>query len=312
MIRVWMRAGVLLVGFGVVAQAQKPMPGTDAMASLGAEMVPASVAQPGLVTKFDQPSVVATPADKPRKELVVLIPGTGGKPAQYSLLIKTLKDNGFRVIGLMYNDTPTEAVACDKTGDLDCHANFREERFAGDAPKATEQNTADEGIEHRLVMLLKYLDREHPGAGWGGYLDGDKPEWKKIIITGHSQGSGHAAYIAKTHEVARVVLFSGPYDGIDLQTKPQMANWLSWPTKTPMDRWYAEYHIHDLGAPIPPMTLAKLKVPEDHIIVSHMVGADDTAHTNHSMGTHDPRMEPQWKWLFGIEGGGEAVREQGS
>ena len=306
--------GLVLVGSICSAQqnsraGSSPKPhdqrGMEAMASLGAELVPATTADPSIKTEFDDPSVVATPQGTPRKELVVLLPGTGGKPAQYSLLIKTLAANGFRVIGLMYNDKPTEADACGRnTNDIHCHRNFHEERFAGDAPGATRQNTAKEGIDHRLETLLQYLDKEHPGAGWGEYVRGDELVWKKIIITGHSQGSGHAAYIAKTHEVARAVLFSGPYDGNDMQTAtPKPAEWLSDVSKTPADRWYAEYHEKDLGATLPPMTLAALKVPADHILVSHLEPTQTSVNAYHSVGTHDPRMAPQWKWLFGIEGG---------
>ncbi len=279
--------------------------GAAAMAGLGDEEVLPTVADPGLKTEFDSPSVAVLPKGKPlNDDLVVLLPGTGGKPAQYSLLISTLANGGLRVIGLMYDNKPTEDKACDKTGDVECHRAFREERFAGDAPAATVQNTPAEGIDHRLVMLLKYLDKQHPKDGWARYLDGDQPMWKKIIITGHSQGSGHAAYIAKHYEVARAVLFSGPYDGVNLRTDPKLAKWLTDETKTPMDRWYAEYHEKDLGAPVPPLTLAALKVPQDHIIISHLdAPAGAPAISYHMMGTHDERMVPQWKWLFGIPGG---------
>ena len=295
---------VCVAGGSASAQERGPERGTEAMASLGAEEVAPATVDPGLKTTFDSPNVVVMPTSVAKSELVVLLPGTGGRPANYSALIKALSDGSYRVIGLMYDDQPSEAVACGKSGDLECHRNFREERFAGDAPKATVQNTADEGIDHRLVMLLKYLDKEHPKDGWGQYLAGDQPAWKRIIITGHSQGSGHAAYIAKHYEVARVVLFSGPYDGIDLRTDdPKLANWLTDPTKTPMDRWYAEYHEKDLGMPVPPMTLAALKVPADHILVSHLSSPVDSTKAYHAMGTHDLRMLPEWKWLFGIEGG---------
>ena len=266
----------------------------------GAEMVLPTSADPGLKTEFNDPNVVVMPRGAARPELVVLLPGSGGKPSGYPLLISTLADSGFRVIGLMYDNRPTEDKACDKSGDLECHRAFREERFAGDAPQATVKNTPEEGIEHRLVMLLKYMDKEHPKDGWGQYMDGDKPAWKKIIITGHSQGSGHAAYIAKHYEVARAVLFSGPYDGIDLRTAPKLAKWLSDESKTPMDRWYAEHHEQDLGAPILPMTLGALKVPADHIYVSKLESAFGSTLSNHMMGTHDERMVPVWKWLFGV------------
>ncbi|MDR3734588.1 MAG: hypothetical protein P4L10_03525 [Acidobacteriaceae bacterium] len=279
---------------GVVAALMALMYETQAQRNnmiTGAEIVTPTEADPGLKTEFSDPNVVVMPRDAARPELVVLLPGTSGRPSGYSLLISTLADDGFRVIGLMYDNKPTEDKACDKTSDVECHRAFREERFTGHAPRATVQNSPEEGIEHRLVMLLKYLNNAHPKDGWTQYLDGDKPAWGKIIISGHSQGSGHAAYIAKHHEVARAVLFSGPYDVIDIRTAPKLAKWLSDDSKTPMDRWYAEYHEHDLGEPIIPMTLGALKVPADHIYVSHL-DLTPGASGFHASGTHDTRMVP--------------------
>jgi dienelactone hydrolase len=287
-----------------LAQTQRRGGGGEAgLDGSGAVLVVPTVADPALKTEYDSPSVALMPKGKPRPELVVMLPGTGGKPAQYSALLRTLSDGGYHVIGLMYDNKPTEDKVCDKSGDLDCHRRFREERFAGDVPDAEVKNTPEEGIEHRLVMMLRYLAKQSPRDGWNQYLDGDHPAWAKIAIAGHSQGSGHAAYIAKTHEVARAVLFSGPYDGIDLRGTPKLSTWLSDPTKTPMDRWYAEYHEHDLGEPIIPLTLAAIKVPPDQIIVSRLPSTSGAAISYHMMGSHDERMLPQWKWLFGIPGG---------
>jgi pimeloyl-ACP methyl ester carboxylesterase len=293
----------LLLGAGQRAVRMAGEEGRQEGTLAGERLILPTVADPQLKTEFDSPNVVVLPKGTARKELVVLLPGTGGKPAQYRELIQTLVAGGYKVIGLGYDNKPTEAVACDASGDLDCHRHFREERFRGDSPEATVQNTPAEGIEHRLTMLLEYLVRQFPAEGWDQYLDGGKPAWKRMVIAGHSQGSGHAAYIAKNNEVARVVLFSGPYDGIDLRKSPKLSTWLSEPSKTPMDRWYAEYHEKDLGAPIPPLTLAALKVPEDHIIVSKLASPVETTIAYHMMGTHDPRMVPQWQWLFGISGG---------
>merc|ERR1712232_752412 len=38
------------------------------------------------------------------------------------------------------------------------------------------------------------------------------PDWTKIVISGHSQGASHAAYIAYRKPVAGAIAFSGPQD----------------------------------------------------------------------------------------------------
>jgi predicted esterase len=53
----------------------------------------------------------------------------------------------------------------------------------------------------------------HPFESWAQYLaTPDSIDWSNIIVGGHSQGAGHAAYLAKFNSVNRVLLFSGPND----------------------------------------------------------------------------------------------------
>jgi pimeloyl-ACP methyl ester carboxylesterase len=37
-------------------------------------------------------------------------------------------------------------------------------------------------------------------------------DFGRMILAGHSQGGGHAAFIAMRHEVARVLMFGSPKD----------------------------------------------------------------------------------------------------
>jgi hypothetical protein len=107
-----------------------------------------------------------------------------------------------------------------------------------------------DSIEQRLIDLLNHLITTEPASGWDAYLDGTGPMaipvWSSIIVSGFSQGSGHAAYLAKDHLVKGVVTFAGPADPPNAKTDPTpaIANWIAnGPHATPGDHRYGEIHV---------------------------------------------------------------------
>ena len=86
---------------------------------------------------------------------------------------------------------------------------------------------------NRIVKLLAHLEANHPGEGWGTFLEGAAPRWESIAVAGHSQGGGHAANIGRLHGVARVIMF----DWTDVVPLVGAAPWLSKPKVTPADRF---------------------------------------------------------------------------
>ncbi len=292
---------VCLLGLTASAQTSPAAGGAPSVR----EVLPAT-ADPSLKTEFDAPNVIIVPSGKLRPELVVFFPGTHGKPKQNTEFLETIASGHFRVIGLMYNNVPHGYGACGKTGDVNCEGSFRRARVEGDAPDAIIKNTPQESIMQRLANLLKYLDKTYPGEGWRDYLAGELPNWQKIIVTGHSQGAGMAAYVAKFHEVARAVLFSGPTDGINLESDSRkLAAWLYEPGKTPSDRWYAEFHEKEKIAPLQPMILDALKVPKDHVFVFKLDPPSTVKAPGlvayHMTVVHDPSYQPEWEKMFGFE-----------
>ena len=52
-------------------------------------------------------------------------------------------------------------------------------------------------------------------------------DWSKVILSGHSQGAGHAAYIGKHMVLGRLVLISGPQEGLVHEDhKAESHHWL--------------------------------------------------------------------------------------
>jgi len=162
--------------------------------------------------------------------LVVFLPGTGGTPRGYSSLLQAAANAGNYVIGLSHYSQPV-AVAqfnawCTASASPDnrkamakwpgmCNRELHELMLFGVAP--TDLQGAGQGLwnvdtSHSVASLLLHTLKLYP---WGvKYLtsDGEGVNWKQnVIISGHSQGAGHAAYLSYKLQVP-AVLFSGPQD----------------------------------------------------------------------------------------------------
>ncbi len=96
-------------------------------------------------------------------------------------------------------------------------------------------------IDNRLTKLLQYLTAQYPEEGWSRFLVDAKPKWSQIAVSGHSQGGGEAAMIAKLRVVARVVVFSAvPDKGHTAPAIPWVATHV-----TPAARYWGLAHDRD-------------------------------------------------------------------
>ena len=212
---------------------------------------------------FDDPNVVIDGADE-QSPLLVFLPGTEGRPKNLLPLLRAAASRGYRVIGLTYDDVPAVAQVCPQDPAPDCSDRFRRARcFGGDGGPVS--NSRAESVEGRLSSLLRYLAQRHPSAGWETYMTDGHPQWSKLVLSGFSQGAGMAAYIAKRYPVRRVVLFSSPWDFTGPQREP--APWLSLPSATPPDRWWAERHARERTSGLIMRAYAALRIPVDHILI---------------------------------------------
>jgi hypothetical protein len=256
------------------------------------------------VKNFDDPNVIETPANISAKTpLVVFLSGTGNQPRDSAVLLRFAVTQGYRVIGLEYDDNPGVSQVCPGDPDLNCAGDFRRMRIYGDGPSHTVSNPSAESIDTRLTMLLKWLAAKSPGQGWGAYVKDGHPDWSQIVVAGASQGAGMAAFIAKRTLVRRVVLFSSPWDWTRGRGP---APWLSQASSTPPDRWYAEYHRREVTAGALQVAYAALAIPQDHIYVFDRDiparFADAARHWDnpyHGLTMMDVRYADQWKQMFG-------------
>jgi pimeloyl-ACP methyl ester carboxylesterase len=183
------------------------------------------------------------PAALRRNQLLIFLPGTGGRndgsPRAFST---TAAELGYHVIDLAYPNS-ISATVCWRHSDPDCFEKFRWEIIEGrDTSPLIVVGRAD-SIENRLEKLLQMLNVREPERGWGQFLDpAGGVAWAKVALAGQSQGGGHAALIARDHRVARVLLFGAPKDYNPKLGKP--APWYR-PGSTPVERFFAYVHTRD-------------------------------------------------------------------
>ncbi len=196
------------------------------------------------ITTFDAPhSAYFNPSVKSRNKLVVFIPGTNGDGSRGpTLFLKAASDLGFHVLSLSYPSS-IAATVCHAQADEKCFENFRQEIITGQNKSSLIEVDRASSIENRLQKLLVYLKKNNSSEGWGRYLSAkDEIIWDDLILSGMSQGGGHAPLMAMTHKVARVVMLSAPKD-YDITNKRPAA----WYDKgaTPADRFYSFVHMQD-------------------------------------------------------------------
>ena len=174
-----------------------------------------------------------------------------------------------------------------------------------------------QAIEVRVAKALAYLAKMNPQGDWGWFLDGDKPRWDHIIISGQSFGATTSFLIAKHRTVVRAIALSGPLDG--------GAKWLREPTLTPLDQMYSFSHVNDGQHPTHLASLAAMGVPGMPVAVessappyggSHrLVGSMTTfqgmpvdghnATEARAQSPKDPATgkyvyEPVWRYMYGV------------
>ena len=256
------------------------------------------------ISRFNENNMVVFDGEAAPRQLVIFLPGTTGMPHNALRFLRVVAAQGYRVIGLEYNDIPAVLQLCSRNQPPGCSEAVRAKRVFGEDTTRLVDNTPAESIVNRLVKLLRYLDQHDPAQNWGSYLNGGEPDWSRIVVSGLSQGAGMAAYIAKHRRVARVVLFSSPWD--DYGASRTLAPWISQPSETPAERWFAEYHRRENTAALIARAYALLRIPADHIRVFDLDLAPGMKFRGenpyHGSTIHNPGYQDDWKFLFGSPG----------
>ncbi len=178
--------------------------------------------------------------------LFVHLQGTGGKPANSLLVLRQAGTQGLHALGLAYPNVPTVDSLCSASSDAACYEKVRLEIIDGTDRTPLVNVDRTNSIENRLVAALTALAAQYPAEGWGQYLAAGVPRWDRVVISGHSQGGGHAALMARDRLMARVCMFASPKDTSSFFNAP--AAWQTTVHVTPTDRYYGFNHQQDSQA----------------------------------------------------------------
>ncbi|HMP75138.1 MAG TPA: SBBP repeat-containing protein [Kiritimatiellia bacterium] len=201
----------------------------------------------GAINKWNSAHLVFGNSNNSKQgRLVVFFAGSYASPADYTQFLKVSALQGYHTIGLSYPNAWTVNQLCQSRGDSDpgCFDAIRGEIFTGDDLTSLIDVNAANSISNRLYKLLVHLHAQHPAQGWDTWFDAGTHsiDWSALILGGHSQGGGHAGYIAKQHAVARAIMVAAPEDQFNNGLIP---GWLQAPSETDPSHYFGFNHIND-------------------------------------------------------------------
>lgn len=161
--------------------------------------------------------------------LLVSLGGTGSRPEDLEAFDLQAAEMGYRVIALDYPNSVI-STACRESKQPDAFDHFRAEIVQGKPESELVEVDRAHSIEGRLESVLGELSAADPS--WKAF------DWSKTVVVGHSQGSGHAAYLGKLHPLQAVIMLAGPQDN--------GAGWLRQPGQTPGVNYLSFLHRQDV------------------------------------------------------------------
>jgi hypothetical protein len=177
-----------------------------------------------------------------RGKLIVFLSGTDSYPQHYQLFSQTAASLGYHVVNLNYlNGEPVSR--CFQETDETCFSAFHEEVIFGSPGSDFVNVDSANSIYNRTLRLLVYLDGEHPGQGWSDFFTSGTLNVEKLVVAGHSQGGGHAAYFARVFAIDRLILFASPNDYSEKYDRP--APWCEADFATSPTRFFGLLHRRD-------------------------------------------------------------------
>jgi hypothetical protein len=204
-----------------------------------------------ITQRNDSHYVYRAPAVTAVGRLLVFLPGTGAVAQNYQLILAQAARAGYHAIGISYPNETAVGTLC-ASEPTTCYAATRLEILTGQATSSVTDVSRTNSIENRIVKLLRFMRTTEPSANWEQFLVNDStPNWSNISIAGHSQGGGHALFVAQRYSVLRASAYASYGDYLFNSTTP--APWVTASYATPASRIFgfistADELISPLGA----------------------------------------------------------------
>lgn len=277
---------VALAGAGVLASC------TATQASAVTEIAPQ--ATDPAIPQARGPHLAYLPQATPNGYLLLSLGGTNSLPSDFRAFDTVAAEQGFAALALDYPNTVI-TTSCKTSPEPDPCTLFRQEIATGDPVSQLVEVSPDNSIEHRLEALLAYQAKQDP-EHFGQFYNESGPVWSKIVVVGHSQGSGHAAYLAKRHPLQAVIMLAGPQD----TTAAGPASWVSAPGATPPERFLSLLHRDDFFGSESQLDIARIlrQDPAASASASGPVVMSDQPVTDPHMSVISPIFTGVWQNLL--------------
>lgn len=240
-----------------------------------------------------------------RGPLLLFLPATGTSTRMYQLFEDVAARHGYHVIALPYANRRTETSIC--TDNANCYGQLHNQQFSG-YPSPYLNESPSSAVIPTLLSTLATLNKRDPSGHWNRYLKNSHTlTWNNIVVAGHSQGGGLAAYIAHQRTVKGVIMFSSPND-IYFKTHT-VAAWLQQPNATQAKRYYGFFDIHDHYAKstqvswktmFPSLSIHNVASPgplKGNFLSSPLVHFPNRL-SAHFAAANDPTYVPVWQYLL--------------
>ena len=145
--------------------------------------------------------IYLNPSVPDRKQLLVFLPGTGGKGGGAKAFLSFAANQGFHVISLAY-PSQLSISAFRESPDPDAFLKARNNLIYGKPPFGRLNTGVPNSIQNRLHFLLHHLIEHFPQENWRQFMreGGKNFDYRTMILAGQSQGGGHAALkIGRAH-----------------------------------------------------------------------------------------------------------------
>ncbi|MDH4471970.1 MAG: T9SS type A sorting domain-containing protein [Fluviicola sp.] len=220
-----------------------PIGSTPTIAGLKHKVIFPSLTDVAIDNVFGYHQTYLNTAIAPLNKLFLFLPGSNSSPFAYDEVQKLAAEIGYHSLGISYSNA-TISPLCSGSNDSLCFDKVRGEVITGAALSDSVDVNVANSINNRVLKALQYLNTNFPSENWGQFYSGSTILWNKIALAGHSQGGGHAAFIAKQNTVDRVVLLASPKDYFTAPLS-KAAAWINSPSTTPPCRYYALTHEDD-------------------------------------------------------------------
>lgn len=184
-------------------------------------------------------------------KLLLYLVGTTDSPTQYIEFPRRACALGYAAVSIAYHNEVDSRSTC--MANSGCYEAFRREIVYGmDAlPDPIRINQTNSILGRFLGVLATLEEREVYFPPWRAiHTRVAARDFTKVAVAGHSQGSGHALFIARDFEVDRLIMLAGVTDrmnsGLGTHAAPAwIANWNPATAQTPSTRFFTYMHDDD-------------------------------------------------------------------